>query len=187
MNRINNKTYNIADMKRLAFCIIALLVLSCGTSRKVGELGKPADTASEIFSVGRGESLDLNTAKMFANNAARGELSVKIRSRVKTFTESYSSQHKYTTRKKTSKAGVRDGFESLSETYTGTSADNIFTAEEVSHKVRFNSRTGLYTYEVCLRVRKAVATEQIISSEEIDSNSREVIATHKKEFVESQW
>jgi len=185
MKPTNNKQQiqNIADMKRLAFCIIALLVLSCGTSRKVGELSKPADTAAEIFSVGRGESLDLNTAKMFAHNAARGELSVKIRSRVKTFTESYSSQHKYTTKRNR----TRDGFETLSETYTGTSADNIFTAEEVSHKVRRNPHTGVYTYEVCLRVRKAVATEQIIASGDVDTNSREIIKNHKKEFVESQW
>lgn len=184
MNRINNKTYNMVGMKRLiAICVSALVVLSCGTSRKVGELDKPADTAAEIFSVGRGESLDLNTAKMFAHNAARGELSVKIRSRVKTFTESYSSQHKYTTKRNR----TRDGFETLSETYTGTSADNIFTAEEVSHKVRRNPRTGVYTYEVCLRVGKAVATEQIIASGDVDTNSREIIKNHKKEFVESQW
>ena len=167
-------------MKRIIVLVTGVLLL-CGCSvTRIEKVKAAKDSATEFIGIGVGESFDYNTAKMFAENAARGELSRKIMSRVKTFTEEYAAQHSTSKGKRAPKGQ----YENIAETYVSASADNTFSSYEKSHKVSRNRNK--YVYWVCFAASKGKVAEEIIggqSLKDMDESTRQAIAGHRDEFV----
>lgn len=156
------------------------LLSGCGTTKRVESVKCPADAPGVVYGVGVGESYDYNSAKMFAENAARGEISRKISSKVKSFTSSYTSQHGTASGKKKNK----DHYENINETYVATSADNTFPTTIVDHKVQ--RKGAVYIYYVCLGTNTRTAAEVTLAGKgiDLDNTTRATIISHREEFLE---
>lgn len=176
--------------------IMALMVFSCGTSKKATQvvpeskdevevvvpLKNISDTKDSWVVFSKAESHDLTQAKLIAENDCRGQLALKVSSRVRAAVETYRGQTGAS-----SLGGMNMDYEQISENYVRTVARETLNGASVTeYRIFRNKKNGHYIYWASMSMPKKSATEEAVNPNtlrELDGYTRAAIEQHRNEFI----